>query len=120
MYSGLSYLEFHLFSVLEHVRNKHVGSHKVGEADIAFDRPLRIVRFQMASEMSRPRVRLLAVLDDASVVGWRRNLVCSSVAAFQTGALRSGSTAVFQAGLFNLESFWWFVWKRCGGEVRVH
>lgn len=121
----LIFLQFHLFSMSHHMRNKQIGRHKIRAADFAFEISVGVVRFQMASEMSRPSITLLAVLDDASVVSWRRNLVGASVAAFKAWAFWSRSTTVFERGFFimKLEGLWRFVgmsWSWWGGEVRIH
>ena len=94
---SVSLLQFHLLSMLEHVRNQQIGSREIEAAKIAFQLPVRIVRFQVASKMSRSSVAFLAVFDDASVVSRRGNLVGAGVAAFQAGTLGAGSAAVFQS-----------------------
>ena len=57
----------------------------------------------MASEMHWAGIAFLAVFDDAGVVSWRRDLICSSVAAFCTRAFGAGSAAVLELGFFKLK-----------------
>ena len=72
--------------MIEHMRDKHIRCHKVAVTDFAFERTIGVVRFKVASKMSGTSITFLAILDDASVVSRRRNLVGASMTTFQARA----------------------------------
>ena len=113
-------LQFHSLSMLKHMSNEQVGSNKIFRTDNTFQMGIVVVWLQVTSKMSWSSVSFLAALHDAAMISWWRNMVGSSMATFETGALWSRSTSIFESRLFDRQGFISVDWRVILGEEGAH